>query len=104
MPLLAVRLSTSALRGVSFHGQGLLELLDGFLIDILLPLAALGLALGVSKRLSRERLESEFVNDDSIATKKLFSHWIFAVRWFAPGVIILAFVVAGLGLLRSLLR
>jgi NSS family neurotransmitter:Na+ symporter len=95
-------LSASTFHRVRIGNRGLLEILDGFLIDIVLPLAAFGLALAVSKRLSRERLEKEFVNDDSFATQKLFSHWLFAVRWFAPAMIILAFAFAAFGFFRSL--
>lgn len=93
--------STSTLKNVQFRGQGLLELLDGFLIDFLLPIAALGISLSVSRAMDPEKLKPEFVNDDSIATHKLFSHWLFAMRWFAPAVIIFAFALAGFGLIRS---
>jgi NSS family neurotransmitter:Na+ symporter len=95
-------LSTSSLRGVEFLGVGLLQLLDGVLINWLLPLAALGLSLAVSRRLPKtqvDRLENEFVNDDSIATRKLYSHWLFAIRWLAPALIVLAFAVAVIGLI-----
>lgn len=95
-------LSTSSLRGFEFLGVGLLQLLDGVLINWLLPLAALGLSMAVSRHLPKtqvDRLENEFVNDDSIATRKLYSHWLFAIRWLAPSLIVLAFAVAVIGLI-----
>lgn len=97
-------LSTSAFRGVVFRGHGLLELLDGLLINGLLPLAALGLSIAISKHYRNPRVETEFVNDDSIATRKLYSHWLFVMRWFAPTVIGLAFAVALIGFVMSFFR
>ena len=93
-------LSTSLFRNFHYRGLGLLEILDSVLIDILLPVAALLISFGVSRRLKAERLESEFINDDSIATRKLFSHWMFALRWFAPGAVFVAFAIALWGVVR----
>jgi NSS family neurotransmitter:Na+ symporter len=95
-------LSTSTLASVEIGGHGLLEILDTVLINGLLPLAALGIALAVSRRLKKAQVESEFLNDDSIATRKMYAHWIFAMRWLAPSVIIFAFLLAFAGFVRSL--
>jgi NSS family neurotransmitter:Na+ symporter len=91
-------LSTSVLRNVSFGGQSLLEVLDEALINVLLPITALGLSIAVSIRLKPERIRAEFVNDESFATQKLFSHWLFVVRWVVPATILVAFVTAFVGL------
>lgn len=91
-------LSTSVFRDVRFRGLDLLEILDATVISVLLPLVALGISIVVSRRLKIESLESEFINDDSIATRKLFSHWLFAIRWFAPATILIAFLIAIFGL------
>jgi len=96
-------LSTSALKGVEFRGHGLLEILDGVLINGLLPVAALGIAFAVSRRMKTEEVEAEFINDASIATKKLYSHWLFAMRWLAPLVILTAFALASYGAIRAIL-
>lgn len=95
-------LSTSAFSGVEWRGHSLLEILDAVLVNGFLPLAALGLAFAVSRRLKLVQAEMEFVNDDSIATRKMYSHWLFAMRWLAPGVILIAFLAAGFGFVRSL--
>jgi NSS family neurotransmitter:Na+ symporter len=97
-------LSTSVFRNVSFRGHGLLELLDGILVNWMLPVAALGIAFAVSKRLAPAQVESEFVNDDSIATRKLYSHWKFVLRWMAPTLILFAFAVALIGFIASFFR
>lgn len=97
-------LSTSGLSNITFHGRGLLELLDGILVNWMLPIAALGVAVAVSRKLNLEKVESEFINDDSAATRKLFSHWRFLMRWLAPGIILSALVIALVGFVISLIK
>ena len=94
-------LSTSVLRNVSLHGHGLLEILDGILINGLLPVSALGLAFMFMRKIKRERVQEEFINDESEATEILYSHWLFAIKWIAPAVIIASLLMAGFGLLRG---
>jgi neurotransmitter:Na+ symporter, NSS family len=93
-------LSTSALSQFHYRGHGLLEILDTAVITVLLPLAALLVALVISARIRRHAVEEEFVNDDSIATRKLFSHWTFALGWIVPGIITIAFISAIYGFVR----
>ena len=87
--------------GVSYRGHGLLVILDGLLITFLLPLAALGISLAVALGLKPEDVQAEFVNDDSIATRKLYSHWVFALKWLVPAVMLMAFASAFYGLIRG---
>ncbi len=96
-------LSTSSFRRVKIHGYGLLDILDTVLINGILPLAALGLALAVASKLKPASMEAEFVNDDSIATRKMYKHWCFVMRWAAPTTIMLAFLLAGWGIVRTFL-
>ncbi|MES2963034.1 MAG: sodium-dependent transporter [Bdellovibrionota bacterium] len=91
-------LSTSALKEVNIGGHGLLEILDAILIDALLPLSALGISFLIARKLRRDKAEAEFVNDESVATQTLHSHWLFIIRWLAPILIIGSLVLAGLGL------
>jgi NSS family neurotransmitter:Na+ symporter len=94
-------LSTSVFSRWQIGNRGLLEILDGILINGILPIAALGLSYVISSRLLRARVEAEFVNDDSIATRKLYSHWLFAIRWLAPAAIIGSLLLALWGLVRG---
>ncbi len=93
-------LSTSVFRDVRFRELNLLEILDSAVIGVFLPLVALAISVGVSRRLDLNKLQSEFINDDSVATRKLFSHWLFVMRWFAPLLIFSAFILAVWGLFR----
>ncbi len=89
-------LSTSALKHFSFHGRGILETLDGVLINGILPLTALGISLLVSHALRLDLKRKEFMLEDSPGTEQLFSHWIFVLRWVAPlligGALLLQFI------------
>lgn len=87
-------LSTSVLKDFQFQGSNLLETLDNVLINGLLPVSALFILMVISLRLKSDVIRSEFVNDESIATEKLFSHWKFVVRWIAPLVIVSAMILA----------
>jgi SNF family Na+-dependent transporter len=92
-------LSTSVLRGVNVDGHSLMEILDGVLVNGLLPLAALGLAYGAGRHLTDQATQAEFINDASIATHKLYSHWIFSVRYIVPIAIAGAYALALIGFL-----
>lgn len=94
-------LSTSVLRGVSVRGHGLLEVLDGILINGLLPVSALGIAFLMMRKMKRQRIQDEFVNDESEATEVLYSHWLFAMTWVAPMIIIASLALAAFGLMRG---
>jgi neurotransmitter:Na+ symporter, NSS family len=95
-------LSTSVLKNVVLRGHGLLEILDGLLINGLLPISALGIAFLTARKLKRERAEEEFVNDESAATETLYSHWLFAMKWVAPVIILLSLGLAAIGLIAAL--
>lgn len=87
-------LSTSTLRSIQYQGHGLLEIFDSALINFLIPLTALGISYLTATCLKATDVESEFVNDDSIATRKLYSHWVFVMKWLAPSLIVSAFAMA----------
>ncbi len=89
-------LSSSFLSGIQYRGHGVLQILDDVLINIILPLIALGLCFIFSRFLKDEIKKSEFINDDSATTLKLYSHWIFIVKWVAPALIILALLMAAI--------
>jgi NSS family neurotransmitter:Na+ symporter len=86
-------LSSSTFAGFSFRGRGLLEAVDGLLISGVLPLAALGTALAISSRLKNSLRREEFINDEGMATRSLWSHWLLVMRVVAP-----LLIAASLGL------
>jgi hypothetical protein len=47
----------------------------------------LAFCLALSKKLKAAPAIREFVNDDSLVTQTLYSHWRFAIRVLIPSVI-----------------
>jgi NSS family neurotransmitter:Na+ symporter len=92
-------LSTSKFGNVNVRGLGFFELLDSILINGILPVSALGVSWLIARKLKRERAEEEFVNDETIATQMLYSHWSFVMKVLARGIILGSIVLALLGLL-----
>jgi len=87
-------LSSSFLSRIQYQGRGVLQLLDEILINVFLPLIALGICWIFSYFLKDEIKKSEFINDDSPTTLKLFGHWLFVIKWIAPLTIIASLLVA----------
>lgn len=87
-------LSTSLLSQYQYHGISILEILDRGLINLLLPVAAVGFCWIMAHEVRDEVKRREFINDDSEATQKLFSHWLFFTKWFALIIFIVALVLS----------
>ena len=91
-------LSSSVLQSVEFQGRGVLELLDGFLINWLLPMAALGICFVVRHGLSEAAMKKEFIDEQEQENLKMFRHWRFILGWVTPGVILISLLLQALGL------
>jgi NSS family neurotransmitter:Na+ symporter len=83
-------------------GRPPLEALDALLINLMMPLVAMGTALALSRSLKQTRVEEEFINDESQATRKLFRHWQWSVSYLIPTVILGSFVLAAWGWFKSI--
>lgn len=87
-------LSSSGLRSVTVRGQSLFSLWDSVVVNILLPIGVLMFCLALAKKLKAGPAIQEFVNDDSLVTQTLYSHWRFIVRFIAPIIIAASLVIA----------
>lgn len=95
-------LSTSVLRELNFRGRPMLEIFDRVLVNGFLPMAALGVAVALVRHIRKDLAKEEFVNDDSMTTLKLYSHWHLVMAWVAPVVIVGSMLLAVWGFLQSL--
>lgn len=86
--------SSSALRTVTFRGHSLFSLWDSVVVNVLLPIGVLAFCLALSRKLKAKPAIKEFVNDDSLVTQTLYSHWRLVVRWIAPLVISVCLAIA----------
>lgn len=93
-------LSSSLLASFKMGGRGVLELLDAGLINWLLPIAALVISQVVAYQIDDKLKRNQFIDRLSVSSTKLYSHWMFALKWVAPPIIILALVLQLVGLFR----
>ncbi len=94
-------MSSSAFKVLRVGGRSMLELLDGFLINVFLPLIALGIAWAIRKGLNKKEQEKIFVDDDKIESVALYPHWEMVMKWVIPLMIGFAFFLQVLSFLRD---
>ena len=82
-------LSSSVLDDVTVNGRSLFLFWDSVVVNGLLPLGVLAFCLALSKKLKAAPAIHEFVNDDSLVTQTLYSHWRFAIRFLIPSIIVM---------------
>lgn len=87
-------LSSSGFQSITVRGQSLFSLWDSVVVNVLLPIGVLAFCLALSKKLKAQPAINEFVNDDSLVTQTLYSHWRVVVRFIAPFVIIVSLLLA----------
>lgn len=86
-------LSSSLFQDIRFGGKSLLELLDSFLINVVLPLIAVGMSLAIAKGMAKSDKEAMFIDENKIESVTMFSYWMFALRWVVPGVVAFALIL-----------
>ncbi len=95
-------LSASVFSRAQFSGKGLIEIIDSFLINGILPLVALGLLYIFNKGISLKEKEKLFVYKEKFVSYSMYSQWVFAIRWFAPAVIIVGWIMQLIGFFAKL--
>lgn len=93
--------SNSVFRDVEFFDKGLMEAMDSVLIHWILPLIALGLLVSIDRGMTEKDKESQFVAKDRFVSYTMYPHWRWAIRWYAPGLIILGLLLQVLGLVMK---
>jgi NSS family neurotransmitter:Na+ symporter len=86
-------LSSTAFREFRIHERGLLEFLDGALINWFLPLTTLGMCLAVGYALKDESRKNEFFASSRVVIPRIYRDWNAIIRWMAPVLILLALVL-----------
>ena len=87
-------LSSSGFKSFTIRGQSVFSLWDSAVVNVLLPIGVLAFCLALSKKLKAKPAIAEFVNDDSLVTQTLYSHWRLIVRVIAPTIIIASLLFA----------
>jgi NSS family neurotransmitter:Na+ symporter len=93
--------SSSFLESVRVRGNSIMENLDSFLINWMLPVIALGLSFLFSRGLNVAQSEKHFVDVNRIESVALFGHWKVLIRYVIPVVIVIALVMQLIALMVS---
>lgn len=91
-------LSSSVFKDVRIFGRSLIEALDSALINWLLPMVALGILLAYNWGTSEKEKEQSFVDKEKFVSYTMYPHWLFALRWLAPTVIVLGLLMQVIGI------
>jgi NSS family neurotransmitter:Na+ symporter len=86
-------LSGSVFKGVKVNGKSLIEFLDSLLINWILPLVALMVLLAFNKGTAEKQKESAFLEKGQLVSYSMYPQWIFIMKWVAPAVIALGFLL-----------
>jgi len=86
-------LSSTAFRDVRIGERGLFEIFDQVIINWTIPVVGLGISIFMGWRLTDGRKQEEFVDENSLSSVRLFPTWQLAIRWIAPGLLILMFLI-----------
>jgi len=86
-------LSSSVLSDVRIGNRGLLEFLDGALINWFLPISALLITQVVCWLLRRELVRNEFIDPESPGSEKIYKHWLFILRYLAAPIVVIALLL-----------
>jgi NSS family neurotransmitter:Na+ symporter len=93
--------SSSLFSGVHFREKGLMEIMDSVLINWILPVIALGLAVSISRGMTEREKEGLFIDRTRFVSYSMYPHWKWALKWLAPGFIILGMLLQILGLVMK---
>lgn len=83
-------LSSTLLSEVRIGSMGVLEFLDTFIINWLLPIAALLISQVVLYFINEKVKKEQFEDEESLAPMRLYSHWRLALKWIVTPLILLA--------------
>jgi SNF family Na+-dependent transporter len=72
---------------VSPDEKSIIVHLDGVLVNWILPMIALGISLAFIKGFANAKKEKYFINTEISSSPKMFTHWVFVLKWLIPSII-----------------
>ncbi len=90
--------SGTIFKNIKILGRSVIEIFDSILINIMLPMAVLGMVIIFFKTLSESDRKKLFINDEFPTSVAMYSHWVFFVKWCVPVVIILGLLMLFVGI------
>ncbi len=89
--------SETFFKNFKLSGHGLIETLDLFLINGLLPVAGLGMVIIVMMALTENDRRHLFIDPLNPTSHIMYSQWKLCLKWVVPSVIVLALVLQLIG-------
>lgn len=89
--------SQSLFKDVKIIGHSLIEMLDLFLINGLLPVAGIGMVIIVLTALTEKDRSSLFIEPLNMTSRIMYSHWKILLQWLVPAIVILGLVLQAIG-------
>lgn len=86
-------LSSSALKSIRINDMSVLQNLDSLIIHWLLPFSSIGISIAVGTVMKMKLKRNEFILDQRPSSYRLFSNWVFLLRWVIPIVILGAMLI-----------
>lgn len=96
--------SQTMFKNFKLSGHGLIETLDLFLINGLLPVAGLGMVVLVMRALTEKDRHDLFVQPLNPTSHIMYSHWKFCLKWVVPTVIFLGLAFQGIGFIIKYIK
>lgn len=90
--------SGTIFKDVKILGRSVIEVFDSTLINIMLPIAVLGMVIIFFKTLTEADRKKLFVNETVPTSVAMYSHWMFILKWAVPSVIIAGLLMLLIGL------
>jgi NSS family neurotransmitter:Na+ symporter len=81
--------------------RSLIEVMDGILVNWILPVIALGISVSFAWIVPEAIKQKNFIDPKRFVSLSMYSHWTFALRWFVPAVITLGLILQIYGALRN---
>jgi NSS family neurotransmitter:Na+ symporter len=93
-------LFSSPLSAGNFN-HSLIEVMDGILVNWILPVIALGISVSFGWVVPEVIKQKNFIDPKRFVSQSMYSHWTFALKWVVPFVIILGLILQIVGALKG---
>lgn len=68
--------------------KGSIAVLDGILVNWILPVISLGLCVAFVRGFADQKKQKHFISSEMVSSTKMYQHWIFVLKWFIPLVLV----------------
>ncbi|MEQ1722540.1 MAG: sodium-dependent transporter [Pseudobdellovibrio sp.] len=91
--------SGTIFKNIKILGRSVIEFFDSTLINVLLPIAVLGMVIIFFKALTPVDRKKMFINNELPTSVALYSQWVFILKWTVPVIILLGLILLLAGVL-----